>query len=176
VIAINPYDYAKGRGMARSSVLGWLITYASLVPVIGETVNRLRNFVIMKAVLRGGVADPKSIPPALMQEMYAVGNRRGHYRAFISLLRNGASWEAATKDYGRIAMPVLLVWGDRDWARPSERQRTRSLIAGAEMKTVEQGGHFLPLDRPGDVVQLITSFASGGRTDLGANSGETHAD
>jgi pimeloyl-ACP methyl ester carboxylesterase len=150
VIAINPYDYAKGRGMARSSVLGWLITYASLVPVIGETVNRLRNFVIMKAVLRGGVADPKSIPPALMQEMYAVGNRRGHYRAFI--------------------------WGDRDWARPSERQRTRSLIAGAEMKTVEQGGHFLPLDRPGDVVQLITSFASGGRTDLGANSGETHAD
>lgn len=77
VIAINPYDYAKGRGMARSSILGWMITYAALVPVLGETVMRLRNFVIMKAVLRGGVADPKSIPPALMNEMYAVGNRRG---------------------------------------------------------------------------------------------------
>ena len=62
VIAINPYDYAKGRGMARSSVLGWLITYASFVPVIGETVNRLRNFVIMKAVLRGGVATPRASP------------------------------------------------------------------------------------------------------------------
>jgi pimeloyl-ACP methyl ester carboxylesterase len=177
VISINPYDYAKGRGMARSSVLGWMITYAALVPVIGETVMRLRNFVIMKAVLRGGVADPKSIPPALMKEMYAVGNRRGHYRAFISLLRNGDSWEAATKDYGRIAMPVLLVWGDRDWARPSEREHTRSLIAGAEMKTVEQGGHFLPLDRPGDVLQLITSFASGERSNLGGvRSGDAHAD
>ena len=29
VIAINPYDYAKGRGMARSSIFGWLVTYAS---------------------------------------------------------------------------------------------------------------------------------------------------
>ncbi len=43
VIAINPYDYAKGRGMARSSLFGWFVTYASLVPVIGETVMRLRN-------------------------------------------------------------------------------------------------------------------------------------
>jgi pimeloyl-ACP methyl ester carboxylesterase len=176
VISINPYDYAKGRGMARSSVLGWMITYAALVRVIGETVMRLRNFVIMKAVLRGGAADPKSIPPALMKEMYLVGNRRGHYRAFISLLRNGESWEAATRDYSRIAMPVLLVWGDKDWARPSERERTRSLIPGAQMETVENGGHFLPLDRPQDVQQLITSFASGERSNLGANSRDTHAD
>jgi len=74
-------------------------------------------------------------------------------------------------------MPVLLVWGDRDWARPSEREHTRSLIAGAEMKTVEQGGHFLPLDRPGDVLQLITSFASGERSNLGGvRSGDAHAD
>jgi pimeloyl-ACP methyl ester carboxylesterase len=43
VIAINPYDYAKGRGMARSSIFGWFVTYASLLPVIGETVMRLRN-------------------------------------------------------------------------------------------------------------------------------------
>jgi len=43
VIAINPYDYAKGRGMARSSPFGWLVTYAALLPVVGETVMRLRN-------------------------------------------------------------------------------------------------------------------------------------
>jgi hypothetical protein len=42
---------------------------------------RLRNFIIMKAVLRGGVADPRSIRPALMKEMYEVGNRRNHYRS-----------------------------------------------------------------------------------------------
>ena len=160
VIAINPYDYAKGRGMARSSLAGWLVTYASLVPFAGETVNRLRNFLIVSAVFHGGVADANAIPPALMKEMYEVGSRPGHYRAFISLLRNAASWEAAAKDYGRIAIPVLLVWGDRDWATAEEREHDRKRIPGVEMTTLEAGGHFLPLDRPKELLELIVRFAS----------------
>jgi len=78
VVAINPYDYAAGRGMARSSLLGWISTYAALIPVIGETWMRLRSFMIMRPVLLGGVADPDAISPALMAEMYRVGNRPGH--------------------------------------------------------------------------------------------------
>jgi pimeloyl-ACP methyl ester carboxylesterase len=160
VVAINPYDYAKGRGMARSSLLGRMITYVSLAPVIGETVFRFRSFVIMKNVLQGGVADAKSIPPALLKEMYLVGNRRGHYRAFISLLRNAESWENATKDYGRINVRVLLVWGDRDWARPSEREHQANLIPGVRVVTLERGGHFLALDRPQELTDLIIQFST----------------
>ena len=160
VIAINPYDYAKGRGMARSSIFGRFVTYASLVPVIGETVMRLRNAFIMGAVLRGGVADPNSIPPALMREMYLVGNRPGHYRAFLSLLRNSQSWEVATKDYGCIEIPVLLIWGDRDWARPPEREHDRKLIPGVEMITLKNGGHFLPLDEPQELTAAILRFTA----------------
>lgn len=59
VLAINSYDYFKGRGGARSSLLGALIFYAAVVPILGETIMRLRNFIIMKAVLNGGVADRK---------------------------------------------------------------------------------------------------------------------
>jgi pimeloyl-ACP methyl ester carboxylesterase len=159
VVAINPYDYAKGRGLARSSLFSWLSTYASLVPVIGETVMRLRSFMIMRPILRSGVAQPGSISPALMSEMYQVGNRPRHYRAFISLIRNAASFEQAQKDYGRVAVPVLLVWGDRDWSRPSERERTRSLIPNVVTKTVAGGGHFLPLDRPHELLELLIGFA-----------------
>jgi pimeloyl-ACP methyl ester carboxylesterase len=159
VIAINPYDYAKGRGMTRSSLLGWMITVASEIPFLGETVMRLRNFIIMKAVLRGGVADPASIRPALMNEMYEVGNRSGHYRAFISLLRNAASWEAATAIYRNINVPVSLVWGEQDWANAAERDHDRSLLPGAQVTTIEKGGHFLPLDRPKELRDLILRFA-----------------
>ena len=160
VIAINPYDYAKGRGMARSSPLGWLISYIALVPFVGETVMRLRNFLIMRSVLNGGVADPNSISPALMQEMYLVGNRPGHYRAFLSLLRNSASWQTAAKDYGRIEIPVLLIWGAQDWALAAEREHDRKLIPGVEMTTLDRGGHFLALDRPQELIQAIIRFAA----------------
>ena len=163
VVPINPYDYAKGRGMTRSSLLGWMITATSQTPMIGGTVMRLRNFIIMKAVLEGGVANPQSIRPALLREMYSVGNRPGHYRAFISLLRNAASWEAATQVYGNINVPVCLIWGGQDWSNPSEREHDRSLIPGAQMTTVEDGGHFLPLDRPQEVNELIIRFAAPSR-------------
>jgi pimeloyl-ACP methyl ester carboxylesterase len=167
VVAINPYDYAKGRGMARSYFFGWMVTYSALIPLIGETVMRLRNFLIMSAVLNGGVADPDSIPPALMKEMYLVGNRPGHYRAFLSLLRNAASWETATKDYGRIDVPVMLIWGDEDWARLSEREHDGKLIQGAQTTTLKRGGHFLPLDRPQELCKLIVRFAIAGQKQRG---------
>ena len=71
--------------MARSSLLGWVFNYASLIPVVGETLMRLRMPPIVSAVFRGGVVDAHSIPPGLMKEMYLVGNRTGHYRAFMVL-------------------------------------------------------------------------------------------
>jgi pimeloyl-ACP methyl ester carboxylesterase len=163
VIAINPYDYAKGRGMARSSLLGRLVTYLSLVPFIGETVMRLRNFLIMKSVLNGGVADKNSISPPLMKELYRVGNRPGHYRAFLSLLRNSESWQTATKSYGDIKIPVLLIWGAEDWALPSEREHDRTLIPGVQMITLERSGHFLALDQPQELIRVIVRFAAHAR-------------
>ena len=159
VLAVNPYDYAKGRGLARSSLTGRMIVATAGIPVIGETVMRLRNFVIMKGILQGGVAEASSIPQDLMREMYEVGNRRGHYRAFLSLLRNAASWEAATAAYRDIRLPAMLIWGDKDWARTSEREHDRSLIPGVEMVTVNDAGHFLPLDRPKELLELIVRFA-----------------
>jgi pimeloyl-ACP methyl ester carboxylesterase len=158
VVAINPYDYARGRGMARSSLAARLVVAAAGIPVLGETVMRLRNLIIMKSVLDGGVSDPRSLPPALLKEMYLTGNRPGHYRAFVRLLRNAASWEAATAEYANIRIPVLLLWGDRDWAVPDEKERDCRLIPGAEMVAVANGGHFLPLDQPEEVVRHLIEF------------------
>jgi pimeloyl-ACP methyl ester carboxylesterase len=161
VVSVNPYDYAGGLGLSRSSLFGFITTYAALVPVLGETFMRLRSFPIMRPILQGGVAGAASISPALMTELYETGNRARHYRAFISLLRNARSWELARVDYVRIDVPVLLVYGDQDWSRPSEREQTRALIPGVTMKTVAGGGHFLPLDRPQELSALIVGFAGG---------------
>jgi pimeloyl-ACP methyl ester carboxylesterase len=158
VVAINPYDYAEGRGMARSSFLARLIVALADLPILGDTVMRLRQFFIMRSVLEGGVADPRRIPPQLLKEMYLVGNRKGHYRAFLNLLRNAETWETATMAYSNIRIPVLLLWGDRDWSRPDEREHDQQTVPGAKMVTVEDGGHFLPLDRPDAVIEHLLAF------------------
>ena len=45
-----------------------------------------------------------------------------------------------TRTYPKINIPVRLVWGDKDWARPSGREHDRRLLPSAEMVMVEMAG------------------------------------
>ncbi len=159
VVAINAYDYDRGRGLRRSSLLANVLFGVSNVPVIGGTFTRLRSLPIVRWVMQGGVHRKESLPDGLTRELYAVGNRRGHYRALMSLVRHWPEWERAREEYGKIELPVLLLYGDYDWSRPAEREANRRAVPGAEMRVVEGGGHFLSLDAPEAVVRSVFEFA-----------------
>jgi len=158
VIAINPYDYAHGMGIARGNTWAWLVFNLARIPVLGETVMRLRSSFIEWRTLVGGVADPSAITPGFAEQVRASGFRPGHYRAFLNLLRHAHLWDEARRRYGEITVPVLVIYGDRDWSRADERQRTINAIPGAKSETIANGGHFLSLDQPEQLARLIKSF------------------
>ena len=56
-------------------------------------------------------------------------------------------------------MPVLVVYGDHDWSHIDERQRTVAAIPNAKMETIPEAGHFLSLDQPKRLTDLIKAFA-----------------
>ena len=161
IVAVNPYDYDRGRGLRRSSALANLFFGLNDVPILGATFSRLRQYPIVKRVLQGGVYRQGSMPSALAREMYEVGNRAGHYRAFMSLVYHWPEWERARDEYGSIDRPVLLVYGDHDWSRVAEREADRQAIPGAELHTVRDAGHFLSLDAPEDLVREVFRFTQG---------------
>ena len=158
IVAINPYDYDRGRGLRRSSVLANLIFRASRLPLLGSTVMRLRNPFVEGRILGGGVHRKEALPAALVREMYAVGNRRGHYQALLSLVRHWPSWEAARSEYRAIDRPVLLLYGEHDWSRPAEREANERDIPGVQSRVIPNAGHFVGLDAPDEVIRNITEF------------------
>jgi len=160
VVAINPYDYDGGRGIRRSSLLANILFGLNNVPVLGSTVTRLRLYPIVKHVLEGGVYRKGALPSTLARELYRVGNRRGHYRALMSLVRHWRSWERARVEYAQVDRPTLLIYGDHDWSRADERQADRRAIPGAELRIIKDAGHFLSLDAPEEVVQAVVGFAN----------------
>lgn len=159
VVAINPYDYDAGRGIRRSSWVANVVFGLSRIPILGATVMRLRQYPIEERIFAGGVRRPGAMPAVLAREMYQVGNRKGHYRAFMSLISHWPEWERARAEYGQIARPVLLLYGDHDWSRSAEREADRRDVPGAEFRVIERGGHFLSLDAPQEVVRAITEFS-----------------
>jgi pimeloyl-ACP methyl ester carboxylesterase len=158
VVAISTYDYDRGRGARRASALARLLFSVNDVPVLGGTVMRLRSYPIVKAVFEGGLHRLEALPGPLAREMYQVGNRPGHYRAFMSLVHHWPTWEAVRERYGDIACPVLLLYGDHDWSRPEERAETARRIPGAEIRTVKNAGHFLSFDAPQDMIEQVVEF------------------
>jgi len=162
VVAVNPYDYDGGRGIRRSSAIANLLFALNDVPILGGTFTRLRQYPIVKRILEGGVYRPDSMPAALAREMYAVGNRPGHYRAFMSLVSHWVGWERARSEYKSIDRPVLLVYGDHDWSRVAEREADRQAIPGAQLRTLKDAGHFLALDAPDELVRAVQDFTTGG--------------
>ena len=160
VIAINPYDYGKGLGITRGNFVAWLVITLSRIPVLGETVMRFRNTMVEKIIMQGGVARADALPKEYLQQVWDSGVRKGHYRGFINLIRNAPKWEQAHQVYAQINIPVVLVYGDHDWSNENERRQTLGEIPGATLETIKNGGHFLSLDQPSEVIRLIKRYAT----------------
>jgi len=160
VISVNPYDYWPAGGVRHSSITARLVLTFAEVPVLGPTMMRLRNRFVSDRIFEGGLSSPGTMPKELAEEFYQVGARSDHYKGFLHLLAHEWLWPAVRKEYPSIKVPVLLVYGEEDWAPDQERARTRSLIPGVAMETVRNGSHFLSLDRPRELCALIDRFVA----------------
>jgi pimeloyl-ACP methyl ester carboxylesterase len=169
-IAINPYDYPPAGGIRKSSLVARLILGPAGVPILGATLMRLRNRFVSDRIMAGGVASAGALSPQLKRELYDVGARHGHYQGFLSLLSHEGLWSEARIEYPRIRIPTLLVYGERDWAPTDSREQDRRLIPGASTVTVSGGSHFLSLDQPEPLVDLIVRFVTSASGSHGAQT------
>jgi 2-hydroxymuconate-semialdehyde hydrolase len=63
------------------------------------------------------------------------------------------------KDIKKLTLPVLIIRGDKDPYLPADiSQRLQRDIKGSKLAVVETGGHFIQLDEPEMLVEMITQF------------------
>ncbi|WP_245266266.1 alpha/beta fold hydrolase [Bradyrhizobium sp. WSM1743] len=157
VYAINPYDYETryGDGLRRGNWLANFIIGSLQVPVLGAINASLENRMILGKIMGGGYHDPRKLPADLLAEFDQVARRPGYKRAARKVLAGWRSWSKARDYYRQISAPVTLIYGDSDWSRPNERERTRSLIPAAQMVTLENTGHFSAVENPSELARVI---------------------
>lgn len=155
VVAVNPYDYYGGRGLARSSVLGGFISTSASIPMVGEAVMAMRNQFIIDNVFLGGVADDGDFPEELLDHLYQINNRDGYSNMFLTLLRNSESWVDAKSLYSDPCVPVLVLWGSEDWASKDEQKESTMAMPSAEVRTIPNAGHFMTMDDPDAIIDAV---------------------
>lgn len=157
VYAINPYDYETryGDGIRRGNWLANFIIGSLQIPVLGAVNASLENKLILGKIMGGGYHDPRRLPADLLAEFNEVAHRPGYKRIARKVLAGWRSWSKARDYYRQITAPVTLIFGDSDWSRPDERERTRSLIPAAQMVTLKNTGHFAAVENPSELARLI---------------------
>ncbi|OBI92857.1 alpha/beta fold hydrolase [Mycobacterium sp. 1245805.9] len=156
VIAFNPYDYPGGleRGNWFARVIGTGVRWPGTGPIFAALENRL----ILRGVLAGGFADRHALPKDFLVELRRSGRRRGYPRVNRAIMRILPGLIDAKSRYAQVNTPVTLVYSERDWSRPADRDEVARLL-GVRAVTVAGAGHFSALERPTEMVRIIRQGA-----------------
>ncbi|MCK1745137.1 alpha/beta hydrolase [Bradyrhizobium sp. 139] len=157
VFAINPYDYETryGDGIRRGNWFSNFIIGSLQIPVLGAINASLENKIVLGMIMGGGYHDPRKLPADLLAEFGEVARRPRYKRIARKVLAGWRSWSKARDYYHQISAPVTLIYGDSDWSRPAERERTRSLIPASQMVTLRNTGHFSSVENPSELARVI---------------------
>jgi pimeloyl-ACP methyl ester carboxylesterase len=172
VIAFNSYDYPSG--LERGNWLARLIITSVRLPGLGPVFASLEPRPIMRAVLHGGFVDKSKLPKDFLVELLRSGRRKGYSRVARAIYRSLKGFNRARLRYSQISAPVTLVYSDRDWSRPAERDQVASSLADVQRITLRRTGHFSSLERPHDVARiLIEAVPSDSRATIHHSVGRT---
>jgi pimeloyl-ACP methyl ester carboxylesterase len=159
VYALNTYDYETryGDGIRRGNWFANMIIGSLQIPVFGAIGASLENRWILGKIMGGGYADPRKFPPDLLAEFDETGRRLNYRYVERKVLSAWRSWDKARERYSGVKAPVTLIYGDKDWSRISERERTKAALRNARLLTLQNTGHFSSVESPQEVASIILS-------------------
>jgi pimeloyl-ACP methyl ester carboxylesterase len=112
------------------------------------------RFVADTAVASDALVGIYSRPLALEGTTRALGE----WLPFFLTIRD-ASLSADRASYGKLTMPILLVWGDRDTTTPLARgQYLRTLLSGSGLVVMKGIGHMPPQENPDEFNAILLQF------------------
>lgn len=157
VIAVNPYDYETryADGIRRGNFIANFMLWNYSIPVHGAIFAALENRFFLGLVMNGGVTNIREIPGWLMKLFAKTGRKPGYKYLGRNILKNWRSWSQAPDLYPQIRCPVKLIYGEFDWSRQNERMSTLDQVPTAELVTIPGSGHFLSIDNPEQLKQVL---------------------
>ncbi|MGA5206524.1 alpha/beta fold hydrolase [Streptomyces variegatus] len=157
VVAVNTYDFRGG--IARSSLLARVVVSGVLTPGVGPVVAGVEPKAVVRRILQGGLVDKTALREDYLDELLQVGRRPGYSSVARAVYQSLPSLIAARSRYPEVKAPVHLVYGEKDWSRPSDRQADKELLPAADFTQVPGAGHFIALERPDLLADLLNAVA-----------------
>lgn len=140
-----------------AQMLAWARYVAALRPFFYAFGYQSRA--VRRRVLATLYADPAVVSDEVVEQYLGLARFKGHQEALARLIRGVARDPAL--DLTRFAVPVLLLWGERDRLVPPQRARwLLARLPAARFVKVPRAGHMLPEEQPDEFNRLVAAFAA----------------
>lgn len=113
----------------------------------------------LRKILQGGLGDKSALREDYVDELLQVGARPGYPTVARAVYQALPSLIAARPRYPEIKAPIHLVYGEKDWSRRSDREANKQLLPAADFTQVSKAGHFIALERPDVLADLLNAAA-----------------
>lgn len=157
VVSSNTYDYETryADGLRKGNLFSNIVIANYAVPIHGAIFGALENWLFLGLAMKGGLKNKRWMPSPLLSIFNRTGYRRGFIYVERNVFANWRSWDKARALYTGVKAPVNLVYGDCDWSRIPERQRTGKALGSINIITLENTGHFGFVDNPKKLLDVV---------------------
>jgi pimeloyl-ACP methyl ester carboxylesterase len=161
--APHPARFLEGLRSWRQLRKSWYMFFFQL-PWLPEAMIRAGNFASLRWILRADPARPGAFGEAEIERYIAAAAQPGALTASINYYRAGFrdSAREPAAPTPRIEAPTLVIWGDQDRYLGSELAAPdQALVANVRVEHIPNASHWVQIDCPGQVNELLLGFLKG---------------
>ena len=158
IFCFNPYDYDKrfADGASRGNFMAlFLLFHMSLPFGLGVMFSKLEMTPTLWMIFRGGVYNKSAITKDYLTLLTRSIKRKGHTYHMRNIFLNYKSWGNHSELYDGLKAPVTLIYGETDWARDNDRNKTMKSLGLERYITMKNTGHFSFLESAKEVSDII---------------------
>jgi pimeloyl-ACP methyl ester carboxylesterase len=146
----------------------WRSWYAAFfqLPWLPEAIIRAGNFAVLDMMLRRGANRPGAFTTDDIQRYKTAVGQPGALTAMLNYYRALARSGTRGTGTGRIDVPTLLIWGERDVALDlanADAERLQRWVPQIGLVRIPDASHWVQQDAPERVNEALVSFLEGYR-------------
>lgn len=137
-------SFAKKSSLCAKAMIKWF-------PSVAAQIAYLKGF------YRG-----HSIPADVLKEFLADGNNKTNQDAFLSYFQNFHLGQGYFEERAHLLnIPVLVIWGKYDrFINIKLAYEIVEKLPNAQLEVIDQSGHYVHMDKPRELVDVVTKFLS----------------
>jgi pimeloyl-ACP methyl ester carboxylesterase len=138
---------------------------AMRTPIIRQMAMATLDIGAFKIIVNRGIYHKERLTDELMGHFFKPMKTKEGRKAFLHFARclDNRNLMEIAENLPSMKVPLLIIRGDADvYLGSSIARKLHSEIPGSRLEIILTGGHFIQVDEPETVVQMINSFISGG--------------